>query len=375
MKKKLRVVHVISDLPFGGVEKFLLDLLPRFQDNLHVSICCIREKGKLAPDFERRGIKVDLCFFKGRLHPQSIINLRNYLKENRVDVVHTHMYRANTSGTVSSRIAGIPVIISHLHSYPEWDTWRQKKMDAFLSNFKDHIIAVSESVKKNFIEATNYNKDKITTIYNGVDLSRFAISYDIDAKRKSLGIPRDAKVVGIFARLIEDKRHRVFLESAKDVLKIYGKNLYFLIVGKGPLDSELKDLAVKSRIMDNVIFTGLRDDVPELLQMTDISVLTSRREGFPIIILESMASGVPFISTDAGGVGEIIKDGESGFVVPIESPQALAEAMIKLLHDEKLQKRFSETSKRIVKSYTIESNVTKLTDLYLNLYRRKSLKQ
>ena len=151
LENKSRAVHVISDLPFGGVEKFLLDLLPRLKDKIDVRVCCIREKGKLAPEFEKKGIPVDLIYFKGRLHPESIFKMRSYFREKKAEIVHTHMYRANTSGTVSARFAGVPVIISHLHSYPEWDDWKQKKMDAVLSRFKDRIIAVKMNIINFFI--------------------------------------------------------------------------------------------------------------------------------------------------------------------------------------------------------------------------------
>jgi len=363
---------MISDLPYGGVEKFLLDLLPRFKNTLDVRICCIRERGKLAPEFQKRGIPVDLCYFKGRLHPQSIYEMVRYLKEKEADIVHTHMYRANTSGAVSAKIAGTPVIISHLHSFPEWDDWRQKKMDSLLAGWKDQIIAVSNKVKEDFIKATGTREDKVMTIYNGVDMSRFSVRIDEVRKKRELGIPEDSKVVGIFARLIEDKRHEVFLKAAKRIVQETGRKIHFLVVGKGKLEKHLKRLASELEIAENVVFTGLRDDVPELLKITDVSVLSSRREGFPMIILESMASGVPFISTNVGGVGEIIRDGESGFIVEQESPEDLAKAMITVLTNEDLHRRLAERSRKIVESFSIESNVMKLGELYDILYRRKA---
>ncbi|MBU1627769.1 glycosyltransferase [bacterium] len=370
-KRRPRVVHIISDLPYGGVEKYLLDLLPHFKDNFDVWICCIREKGKLAQKFEERGIPVDLCYFKGRLHPQSIFNMVRYLKDKKVNIVHTHMYRANTSGTVAGLFAKVPVIISHLHSYPEWDDFKQKKMDGFLSRFKDHIIAVSNSVKRNFIETTKSDPNKISTIYNGVDMSRFSIKIDRAEKKKELGIPESAKVVGIFARLIEDKRHEVFLRAAKEVLETFSNDICFIVVGKGPLERRLKELASSLNISKNTIFTGLREDVPELLKITDIGVLSSRREGFPMIILEAMASGVPFIATNVGGVGEVIENNKSGYIVQPESPEELAKGLITLLKDNKMRNLFSENSRRIVQSYTIDTSVMKIAELYDNIYKRK----
>jgi glycosyltransferase involved in cell wall biosynthesis len=371
MTKKIKVVHVISDLPYGGVEKFLLDLLPPLNKDFDIKVCCIREKGILAQEFEKIGIPVDLIYFKGRLHPLSLRNMSRYLKKEKIDILHSHMYRANTSGTVSAKLAKTPVVIGHIHSYPEWDDKKQQKMDGFLSRWKDKIIAVSNSVKKDFIKATGVKEDKLLTIYNGIDLKRFDITIDFSKKKRELGIPEKALVIGIFARLIEDKRHEVFLQAAKILTTSIKHDVRFLIVGEGKLDQNLKLFTSDLGINNKVIFTGLREDVPELLKITDISVLSSKREGFPMIILESMACGVPCITTNVGGISEVIKDGITGYLVEKESPKSLSDAILSIIEDTNKRKTFSENCQKKVKSFTIENTRSQLADLYDNLLSGK----
>jgi len=361
-------MQIISDLPVGGAENLLLGLLPKLLSRYEVQVCCIRERGVLAPEFERAGIPVAVKYFKGRWHPASLYRLASYMREQRIDIVHTHMYRPNISGVLAAKLAGIPIIISHIHSLNHWDTTRQLHMDARVARFRDKIIMVSEVIRKSYISRTKVAAKKCTVIYNGIDLAGYEAGAFVPLPKEELGIGRQDKVVGIVARLSPEKDHVTFIQAARRI-KNDLSNVKFLIVGpdEAKLLPRLKKMSVDLGLADDIIFMGLRSDIPRILSLLDVSVLSSTREGFPIILLESMAAGAPMAATDVGGNAEAIADGKTGFLAPPKSPELLAEAILKILRNPEVAASMKQAALQRAKSFTLDTMVRKIEALYEEL--------
>lgn len=368
---KGRVVRIVSDLPFGGVEQRLLSLLPRLRDiGWDVSIICIREAGQMAPMFEREGVQVSVIPFRSRFSPRSLWELARGLSSQRADIVHTHMYRSNTSGTVAARLARVRVVISNVHNVNEWDNMRQLWTDRMLIPFKDKVVAVSEAVRRNYIDRTHVDPGKVVTIYNGIDLDRFrGVGRDAGLARE-LGIADEERVVSVFARLVEQKRHVDFLAMAVQVLKVL-PNVKFLIVGKGKLREQLEQMASQLGLSERTVFAGHREDVPNLLALTDVIVMCSDKEGFSNSLLEAMAAGVPVVATDVGGNAEAIVDRTSGFIVPRRRPDLLARRVLALLTDRALYRSVSKAAAERASLFGIEQMCERTDALYTSLMSRK----
>ncbi|RMF97449.1 MAG: glycosyltransferase [Candidatus Schekmanbacteria bacterium] len=366
--KKVNLVRIISDLPVGGVERRLVSILPRLQENFNISVVCIREKGELADELEKRGIPVYLVPFKGRIHPQSLFSLSQLLKKMKAQIVHTHMYRPNVSGTLSAKIAKIPVIISNVHNVSQWDTRRQIIMDRFVNRFRDCVIAVSNEVKRDFMEKTGIKEDKCCVIYNGVDTEVFTPADRSKEFLEEFGIGEDEKIIVNSARLMPQKDHKTFLYAAKEVIKNFAGKVRFCIVGRGKCREEIKRLAYNLGIDDKVIMTGKRDDMAKIFQSSHISVLSSLKEGFSNVVLESMSCGIPVVATDVGGNKEAIVDGETGFLVKVEDYIDMANKIIMLLENESLRREFGKKArKRVLENFSIEKMIEKTEDLYSKL--------
>ncbi len=366
---KGRVVRIVSDLPYGGVERRLLSVLPRLRDiGWLVSVVCIREAGQMAPLFEREGISVDVIPFRSRWSPRSLNQLARRLRGGRVDIVHTHMYRCNTSGTVAARLARVKVVISNVHNVNEWDDAKQLLADRMLARYKDKIVAVSEGVRRNYLERTRISPLKVITIHNGVDLKPFQDAVFEPELAAELGVREGEKLVAVFARLVEQKRHVDFLTMAADVLKVL-PNVKFLIAGKGKLRKELEEKAAELGVSKRVIFAGHRSDVPGLLALTDVVVMCSDKEGFSNSVLESMAAGVPVVATDVGGNAEALVDSESGFIVPARRPDALAKRVLALLTDQVLYKSIARKAKDRASHFSVERMCEKTDKLYTALLK------
>jgi len=359
---KGRVVRIVSDLPYGGVERRLLTLLPLLREaGWDASVACIRVAGEMAPLFEAQGIPVEVLPFSSRWSPSSLRRLARRFREMRVDVVHTHMYRCNTSGVVAAKLAGVPLVVANVHNVDEWDDRRQLFMERRLARLKDIIIAVSERVRQNYLQRTGISPTRVVTLHNGIDLSPFGPHASNPHLRSELGIKAGEKVVSIIARLVQQKRHTDFLEMAAQV-RDRVPQARFIVVGQGKLRSELERRAAELGLGDRVVFTGHRNDIPALLAMTDVFVMCSEREGFSNALLEAMASGAPIVSTDAGGASEAVVDGESGFILPIGRPDLVAERVTSLLADANLSRRVRLAARERVSLFSVD-RMCQATDL------------
>jgi glycosyltransferase involved in cell wall biosynthesis len=364
---KGRVAMVISYLPFGGAEQLLLLLAPRLRDlGWGVSVVCIRKAGDMAPLFEREGIRVEVIPFSSRWSPRSLYRLARHFKKQRIDIVHTHMYRSNTSGTAAARLGRVKVVISHIHNMNHWDDFRQLLVDRMLARYRDVIIAVSQGVRRNYLERARVSADKVIVLYNGVDLEPFSKGQFDAELATDLGIQQGEKVVSIIARLHEQKRHVDFLAMAAEVLKQVPK-ARFLIVGKGRLREQLEQRAIDLGIAQRCIFTGYRNDIAQMLALSDVAVSCSDKEGFSLSLIETLGAGVPIVATDVGGNAEAIVDGQSGFIVPPRRPDLLAQRVAELLTNHQLHESISKCAVQRASIFSIENMCKAIDRLYTKL--------
>lgn len=355
------------------MENRLLEILPKLSPSYNVRVCCIREKGELAGEFEKAGIGVDLCYFRSRLHPLSLYQMVSYLKKVKAQIVHTHMYRPNISAVLAARLAGVPVIISNIHNVDHWDNRRQVKRDARFAPLRDKVIAVSQAVRQDYLSQTGTDPDKCVVIYNGINLERFHPREKDSALIEEFGLG-GKKVVGMFARIVPQKDHHTFLKSAA-IIKQEIPEVRFLIVGEEEgqtgLLKELQKQARELGLSEEAIFTGKRRDIPALLALCDVTVLSSLKEGFSNAVVESLAMGVPMVATGVGGNAEAILDGETGFIVPSGQPEPLAGRVIEIL--EQPAADMSARARERAKLFSLETMAANTDKLYRSLLAEKGI--
>jgi len=208
-------------------------------------------------------------------------------------------------------------------------------------------------------------------VYNAISVDRFQdIQVDISAKKNSIGIPPEAMVVGSVGRLADQKGYCYLIDAAPLVLREY-PNLYFLLIGDGPLAEEHKRQAQTLGIASQVIFTGSRSDVEELLRCMDVFVSSSLWEGLPTVVLEAMIGQVPVIATDIPGTNELIQHKLNGWLVPPADPVSLADAIKLFIQNPTLGKSFAPKAVETVQSFTIDSIAKSYEDIYRQLYCKK----
>jgi glycosyltransferase involved in cell wall biosynthesis len=207
----------------------------------------------------------------------------------------------------------------------------------------------------------------ITIIYNGIDGDEFTREFDRAEIIEELDISPDAKIIGIVARLDSIKNHRCLIKAMKKVAARFPDAL-LLVIGDGPLRTELEELVSFVRLNNNIKFLGTRNDIPRLLSVLDIFVLCSLSEGLPLTILEAMAAGKPIVATDVGGIPEIIKDGIDGIIIPSDDSDRLAEAISELLRDKRKRHEMGAKARmKFEEKFTIQTMVKSYEELYESL--------
>ncbi len=364
---KPKVVRVISYLTVGGVEKRLLAVLKELRGEFDCEVVCIHSRGPLAEQFENAGIPVTLIPFKGRFHPLSLLKLALFLRKKGAKIVHSHMYRPNASATVAALLGQVPVIIANIHNLQHWDSSRQRLTDAFLHPFRTHTITVSREVWREYLEETGADPQRVSVLRNGVLLS--GPQGDSEDLFEELRIPHGAQVVSCVARLVPQKGHGVLLRAWRGIEARFD-NAWLLLVGGGPLEDELKGRA-ESLGLKRVLFTGVRDDVPSILQSSSCMVLSSFKEGFSNAILEAMAVGTPVVATRVGGAEEAMEDGITGLLVPPEDTHSLTRSIIGVLTNPRFRKRLGlQAKERQMRLFSLRSMAAKTAALYRSLLER-----
>lgn len=371
LDKKINVLWLVDHLGYGGVMHgagtYYLNTIPLFdKSKFNVSLCALRGRDHLTGHFEDQGIKIR-HLGRGKLDPVTIFDLVKLVKEEKISLIHAHGYGSANFGRLAGVITGAPVII-HSHDHDHSYNWYQSLSDRLLSGSTSKAIAVSESVKESCVNTRKIPPNKVVVMHNGIRLERFRISEpdQIDTERKRLDIYSDFKIVGTVTRLREEKGNEYLLAAAPYVLKEFPRTV-FLLVGDGPLREELENYSRELGIDKHVIFAGFREDIVVVMSLFDINVLASLTEGSPGALLEAMAMGKPIVATNVGGIKEILKDGETGLLVPSKNPEALSEKIMYLLRNKDRAKTLGERAKEESGKYDINLYVRRLEEQYCEL--------
>lgn len=369
MKRPVHVMQIIDSMGLGGAEVLLRDLTSSLiASDYRVSVC-YNTQGPIAKEIEAMGVPITRLPRLGRVDPALLWRIYSKIKKVKPDIVHTHLFKSDLHGRLAARLAGVPVVISTLHNCHNWAK-NPVLGGVYGANARlaDHIIAVSDEVRDYSIRYSHIDPKKITTIANAIPLARFRDNRSFRAKiRQEFNISPNAPVIGIVARLTEQKDHDIFLHAAQIILKSAPETI-FLIVGDGPLGDDLKALSISLGIQNSVIFSGPRQDVPAIMGALDILVFSSRWEGLPVALLEGLASSLPVVATSVGGVPGVIQNGITGSLVPPSDLNALAFSCISLINDAALRERIARAGyDHVQANYSMESMVNKTILLYQSL--------
>lgn len=359
----------------GGTERYLSRIVPllRREHGLDVEIFLLNPVGPLLETVKNDGVPIRTTTDRRRngrtpLHaiPLRLRDMAALIRRGRFDIVHSYLFHAEVLATAAARIARTPrIIISRRALYP----WRRPQgvvpygLETLTNALADEMIANSETVMRD-VERTERLLPSIRgVIHNGVDVRKFEMARPATEGRLRL------LTVGALA----DRKGQEYAIEALAIARQAGIDAELTLVGDGPNESSLSDLAARRGVATDVVFAGLSKDPRPFLMKADVFVLPSRQEGFSNALLEAMASGLPVVATDVGGNAEALEHGIGGRIVPPRDAAALAAAIIDLARDRSALPRMGAANRqRVERRFSLESSAAKVAAWYLRSNAKES---
>ncbi|AVX30364.1 N-acetyl-alpha-D-glucosaminyl L-malate synthase BshA [Carboxydocella thermautotrophica] len=370
--RKLKVLHILPKLGFGGAERLVLDLV-RFKKNVDTGLCILYNN--INPFFEQELISINTRYWylnKKRGFDVSMFNkILTIINDFDPDIVHTHLYVLRYA-LVPSILAKVPVIIHTVHNDPYYEVDKVGKIIHYLGFKKQNLIPVSisnlicDKLKK------FYQVEYSPVIYNGVDTENFNMRLNDSTKidfKKYFGIPIDKKIILHIGRFARQKNH-ILLVNAYMMIKEKLNDTILVLVGDGPERAKIESYVKDKDLQKNVFFLGEISNVNSLYQIADVFVLSSDWEGFPLVLLEAMSAGLPIVSTNVGGISEIIEDKVTGFLVEPRDTYGLASKIIEILKNQQLAYKIKNNLEKRAKEFDIRKTVENYEKLYLEMLKK-----
>ncbi len=369
----MRVMFVITCMPVGGAETLLVELI-RGLDRTRFApeLCCLKYFGPLGEALAR-----EIPAFTGLLankYDFAVLGrLVRLMRRRKIDAVVTVGTGGDKMfwGRLAAWLAGVPVICSALHSTGLPD--HVELPNRLLTPITDAFIAVARSHGRYLAEREGCPAHKVRVIPNGVDTERFRALPPDPGLRRELGIPAGAPLAGIVAALRPEKNHALFLQAAR-LIRRQVPGAHFLIVGDGPQRKAIEEIIRDLGLSDAVRLLGTRHDIPALLSLLDVFVLTSHMEANPVSILEALACERPVVATAVGSVPETVLDGTTGFLAEPGSAQAIADRVIALMNDRRRAAALGGAGRRHVAAHwSLKRMVEGYEELIEGLFEAKTV--
>ena len=368
--RKLNVVHVCDHLGWAGsrmhgVKRLFAWMIPRFdRSRFNVSLISLRKRDPADSTLEDLGIDV-AYLHKSKFDPATLPALLKEVDRRSADVLHLHGYGATTFGRLAAAIRRLPTVL-HEHANLTDTPWFQKVADRALAPYTDIALAVSRSTFEFVVRARLVPPERTKVVYLGVPLEEFSRPRSVDeinAARRSLGIPPDTFAVGTVTRLMPSKGNEYFVDAARLIADRVPQSRFY-IVGEGELQADLEARARLMHLGDRLTFCGFRRDVGEAFAALDLAVFPSLWEGTPLTVLEALAMGKAIVATDADGLQDVLTNDVDAKIVPKRDARALADAIIALAGDPATRERLSMNSRKTGAAYDINAFVQKMERLY-----------
>ena len=353
-KERIRILFLIPSFRTGGAEVQLLSLVRGLDKSRYdVTVAAFYKGGELDSDFENSlGVNVVFLRKKGGLDFGFFKRLLSLVQTKDIHIIQSYNVSARFFGVLAAKMARKPVAIATERTARLLHSTKGSRVYLFLEKYAmrsaDHVVANSVAGQK-FAQSRGVKTTKSTVIYNGIDAQRMQINRAAEDIRKSLGIPASAFVVGMAARIEALKDPKMLVETARQLVRSI-ENIYFLLVGDGPMLGEVKAKINSLDLKDCFIFTGHRSDSIDFINAMDIVVLTSSKvEGCSNSLLEAMWLGKPVVTTRVGGNAELIEHEENGLLISPKQSDELAAAILRLYGDAEFKDKLAQRGRQLVR--------------------------
>ena len=354
----MKVLHVITSIVRGGAETHLFELARGEVDRgVGVTVAYLKGEPYWRDALVKAGVAIEPLAMARYGDPRPIARLRAAMRCIRPDVLHAHLPPAELYARLALA-AGGPARTFVLTRHNDEGFYRgpwHRELGAWVARRADIVIAVSDTVRDQTHRYLGVSAAKTRTIRHGIDLEPFAhvASAERNRLRAEWGAVDDTVVVGTVGRLVPQKALHVLLEGFARYRALTSRPSRLVVVGYGPLETELKARSLELGLADAVVWAGFRDDIPAVMSSFDVFALSSQYEGFGLVLLEAMAAGKPVVATQVSAILEVVEDGVNGLLCPADDPDAFSAAMMRL-EDTALREKLGTAGRKRAGEFTLD---------------------
>jgi glycosyltransferase involved in cell wall biosynthesis len=386
-----KIFHIITRLDRGGsaentlltclglAEKYELVLVHGLSLESHMTELEKQSVDSRIKEAMERGVNViPAPSLVRRISPfrdlQALFYLWRLMIREKPDLVHTHTSKAGILGRWAAWLARMPIVVHTAHGHVFYGHFGPLAsrffvlLERFISLITDRMIALTVGERNDYIRSSVSRPERIVTIHSGVKIDDYMSAWvNIEEKKKSLGISSRGLVVGTVGWLLPIKGPMHLLNAMESVWQDYPEAT-LVFVGKGDMEEELRAKALQMGSSGRVKFLGWRDDIPEIMKILDVFVLPSLNEGMGRVLVEAMAAGRPVVASRVGGIPDLVKHGENGFLVEPGDENGVSAAIKKLLADKIMRDQMGEKGRIMAQAFSVENMVDKIDSLYASLF-------
>jgi glycosyltransferase involved in cell wall biosynthesis len=386
--EKIKVAHVIARVNVGGAALHVMHLAgklcppehPDFESHLY---CGYVGRGEADMSYVAEGLGVPMTYIPELVREVEPRNdwtafwkLYRAFRHEKPLVVHTNTSKAGFLGRTAARLAGVPVVLHTFHGHVFEGYFSKRKTEFFImlerlcARLTDHIVVMSAELKRQFIEVYHLCEPERILLENvGFDLQLFAAYKRQNSTfRQTFNIPESTPLVALIGRFVPIKNHDLFLQAAA-LVHAQRPEVQFVLIGDGERRAEIEALVTSLNLDTVVTFTGWVRDVHAVYAALDCFVLSSKNEGLPVSMIEAMAAKVPVVSTNVGGVRDLIIDSTYGALIPPDDAEALAAGILRALDKDGLN--LEQTQRHVLETYDISVVAQTHAEIYKRLLRKK----
>lgn len=357
------ILHTEWSDGWGGQERRILAEMVGMRDRGHRPLLACRPTCRLGAEAAKNDIQVFHFPFAGKFHPATIIGLKRLIRSEGVDLVNTHSGMDSWAGGIAARLAGVSLVRTRHLNLP-----LRRNFLNFVHYLPHAVVTCGEAMRRQLVDL-GFSGDKVISIPTGIDFATFVPRRQRHEVRRELGIADAAFMILMIGVIRGVKRHEIALQAFAAFQRKYPEAV-LVLAGDGPMRVDMERLVADLGIGRRVLFLGHRDDIPDLLGAADCLLLTSRSEGVPQAVTQALGCGVPVVATAVGGVPELIPNERTGLLVPPESVDETARALLRLASEAGLATALgTEGRHHVMKHYSLGAMLDATEALYGRLLR------
>jgi glycosyltransferase involved in cell wall biosynthesis len=364
----MNVLHLSSEKTWRGGEQQIAYLI---EESLKSGVNCFVACRKNTPfeDYcKRQNLPYISLPFANEFDFYTAAQIKKYCRQHHIDLIHAHSAHSHAISVCADLMGNKPkIILSRRVDFPV----KNNALSRFKYNYQGirRIICVSEKIREVMMPSLK-RPEICITVHSGIDLQRFANSKNTGKLHKEYNLPSELPIIGNVSAIAEQKDYFTFVNTAELLLK-QGLQAKFFIIGDGPMRTEIENFVKQKQLANDIIFTGFRKDIPEILPELNVFLITSQTEGLGTTILDAFACRVPVVATKGGGIPELVKESETGLLAEIYDTEQLAHKVTRLLTDLELGNLLTQNAYQFLQNFRKEKTAQRTIEIYRKVLTEK----